>query len=118
SFLTPKVTVFDGQGRVVASSASSDPLCGDLTLQLSRVTPLATYYVQVEGATSDVFSVGSYQLRIDSIPLVNGLLGGLLNTTGTVVTGLLNVDLHTNDSFLTSSNLLANLGASLTQADS
>lgn len=55
-------------------------------------------------ARTDVFGVGGYKLSVDSLPGVTGLV----STTGGVVSdvlSLINVDLHTNDSFLTSSLL-------------
>jgi hypothetical protein len=109
SLVTPQVTVYNAAGQVVASAASTDPAGGDLTIQLSGVAPLGQYYVQVEGAgsdTSNVFRVGSYHLSIQSLPVVNQLLGGTTSTAQSVGSGLLNYDpLHLDSTILTASLL-------------
>jgi hypothetical protein len=68
SLLTPHLTVFDGAGNVVASTASTDPLNGNLLIHLDQVIANATFYAKVEGARSDVFGIGSYQLAINLHP--------------------------------------------------
>src|SRR5262249_7879287 len=73
SLLTPRVTVYDALGRTVASAVSTDPTGGNLVLKFNGL-PLATYYVKVEGASGDVFDVGSYRLNVQSLPVVNNLL--------------------------------------------
>lgn len=107
SLVTPKVTLYDAQGRVVASASSSDPDGGDLTINVSKLSLLSSYYVKVESAGA--FAVGSYRLRAEYIPLVNGLLGGLTSTVQSVGQTLTNNDLHTNDSLFTATNLLSGL---------
>lgn len=83
SLLTPSVTVYDQLGRVVGSAVSLDPTNNDLTVRLNWVSPLATYYVKVDGATADAFGVGAYQVVVDVInplaglPLLPNLLGPL-----------------------------------------
>src|SRR5262249_45147789 len=103
SLLTPRVKVYDSAGNLIASAVSTDPIGGGLAIPLSNVRPLGTYYVSVEGASGDVFDVGSYHLQIRSLPLVNSLTSTLTTTTQNTTTTLLNNDLHTNDSFLTAS---------------
>src|SRR5262245_50397176 len=109
SLLTPRVTIFDGSGHQVAAAASADPTSGGLTIRLENLRPLSTYYVQVSGASSDVFGIGSYQLTVSPLPLLNGILGGVTATVtyglGEVTNVLLNNDLHTNDSMATALNL-------------
>jgi hypothetical protein len=104
SLLTPRLTVYDGWGNVVASALSSGPLGGDVQITVPRLLPLGTYYVKVESGTNDVFGIGSYQLQIRGVPLVGALTGAL---TGAVqgVTGLLNNALPTNGSILTATLL-------------
>src|SRR5262249_26113898 len=97
----------DASGRVVASSASADPMNNDLSLRINSPLPLSTYYVKIEGATSSVFSVGSYHLEVKALPLVSTTTNQLSTTVSTVTTPLLNNDLDTNDSFLTASLLPA-----------
>jgi hypothetical protein len=65
SLLVPRLTVFDAQGNVVGATASTGPLSGDLAFAVPNLVPGATYYAKVEGATGDVFSVGSYNLVLD-----------------------------------------------------
>jgi hypothetical protein len=65
SLLTAKVSILDGQGNTVASTATTDPLNNDLSIAVPNYSASSTYYVKVEGATTDVFSVGSYVLRLN-----------------------------------------------------
>lgn len=105
SLATPRLTVYNAAKQAVATVAVTNPNQGNLEIHLNNLSLLSTYYVKVEGARSDVFGVGGYVLKVDSLPGVTGVVsttGGLVqDTTNT----LLNVDLHTNDSFLTSSLL-------------
>ncbi len=65
SLLTPKVTILDSNGNVVASAISTDPLNNNLSITLPNYSPSTTYYVKVEGSGTDVFSAGAYNLRLD-----------------------------------------------------
>ncbi|HYT92168.1 MAG TPA: matrixin family metalloprotease, partial [Gemmataceae bacterium] len=105
SLLVPSVTVYDSSQRVVGSAVSTDPLGGDLLVNVPQYNPLGTYYVKVQAATTDVFGVGGYGLQVRAIPLVSGLLGAVNTTVNTVSTVLANNDLHTNDTILTASLL-------------
>jgi hypothetical protein len=64
SLLTSRVTVLDGQGNVVASAVTTDPLGNNLSIDVADYQPSTTYFVKVEGAGSNVFSVGAYVLRL------------------------------------------------------
>jgi hypothetical protein len=64
SLLTPKVTVYDGFGNVVASASATSPVSGGVSVHLSRILLLQNYTIKVQGATGDAFSVGSYQLTV------------------------------------------------------
>lgn len=108
SLLTPRVTVYNSSGLVVGSAVASSSQNGGLALQINGAWPLSRYYVKVESGSSDVFGIGSYQLQVKTIPLVNNLLGGVTGTvsgTANTLGSLLNNDLHTNDSFLTATLL-------------
>ncbi len=111
SLVTPRVTVFDSTGRVIGSTETTDPTSGDLLLRLSNIRPLALYYVRVEGVGEELFRVGSYGLTIQSLTAVNSLLGSTFATVNDLGSILTNVDLHTNDSFLTATGLLGSLFA-------
>jgi hypothetical protein len=65
SLLVPRLTVYDGSGRVVDSALAPDPLHNDLTIHLDGVNAGDVYYVKVESGTDDVFGIGTYQLAID-----------------------------------------------------
>jgi hypothetical protein len=82
SLITPRVTVYNSAGQIVASASSTDPLGGDLTIRVNNVMPLANYYVKVEGASGTVFDVGSYGLQIYSLPLLTNFTSNLLSTLG------------------------------------
>src|SRR5262249_20932677 len=108
SLVTPKVTVYDASGRVLATASTTDPQAGGVTITLAKLSLLTTYYVKVEGARNDVFDIGAYQLNVKYVPLVNSLLGTttslLSNTVNAVGSTLMSVDLHANDAFATASS--------------
>jgi hypothetical protein len=66
SLLLPRLTVYDAAGNVVGSAVASDPLNNNLSLRIDHPAEDGTYYVKVEGATSDVFGIGRYRLNIDA----------------------------------------------------
>lgn len=105
SLASARITVYDSAQRVVGVSAATDPLKGGVAeVRIDKLLPLGTYYVKVEGATKDVFGIGSYRLEVGSVPL----LGGLTDAVGNVVdaiNGVVRDDLHTDDTILTA-NLL------------
>lgn len=104
SLLAPRVTVFNSAKNAIKTVQSTTPNGGNIEIRVGSLSLLSTYYVKVESARADVFGIGGYKLAVDSLPGVTGLV----STTGGVVsdfTSLINNDLHTNDSFLTSSLL-------------
>lgn len=111
SLLTPRATVFDAAGLIVAQAASTDPLQGGFVLHLSNVRPWSTYYVQVDGARTDIFGIGSYTMTIKELGFVNNLLGAGTSTVDYGLDAVNNVmidnDLYTNDSFTTATALPA-----------
>ncbi len=117
SLLTARVTVYNSSGRVVGSAVAADPLDNELSVRVSSVLPLGTYYVKVEGNGNDVFRIGSYQLEVESVPLVGGLTGAVAAATDAALELLANNDLHLNDSFLTAS-LLSGVTGLTTQTTS
>src|SRR5205823_2484867 len=79
SLLMPNLAVYDAAGHLVSSVSASDPLHGDLTLT-NNARPSSTYYLRIEGATSSVFGIGSYQLNLTNrYGLIS--LGTVLNLT-------------------------------------
>jgi hypothetical protein len=96
STLVGNVQVYNPIGQLVGSATATDPLTGNLTLQVSGGGLLGllggTYSVRVAGASSD-FGIGSYQLTV-SYRLSNGTLIGPL--TGTV-NGLLDLETNLNN---------------------
>jgi len=86
SLVTPRVTVYDAAGRVVASAVTTDPLNNDLSLRFKNSLFGGAYTVKVEGATDDVFGIGAYRLTVDTInldlvplPVVSALLTPILD---------------------------------------
>jgi hypothetical protein len=99
SLVTPTVSLYDSRGNLVSSATSSDPLGGDLTINVGRLSPLAKYTAVVKGA-GGAFDEGAYHLSIQAVPVVNSLLGSLTSTvTSTVQTVTSN--LPTNNTLLT-----------------
>lgn len=113
SLLNAKLTLLDSSGKV-AGTATADPQSGDLIIKVNQLQVLKTYYLKVESDNTDVFGIGSYHLSITLSPVLS-LLSSTVDSTVGAVAGLLNNDLHTNDSILTSS-LLAPLGTNQTDS--
>jgi Matrixin len=90
SLLAPSVTVYDKYGRVVASASSTDPTHNDLSLRFNSPLLGGTYYVKVDGATSDVFGMGGYRLAVDYLTLST-----ILAPLSPILSPVL--DLHTDD---------------------
>ncbi len=67
SLLAPKVTVRNAAGVVVATASASGPLDGGASVSLPGLVANQTYTIQVQGATGDVFSTGSYDLTVASL---------------------------------------------------
>src|SRR5262249_3263354 len=65
SLMVPTLSVFTADHKLVGTAAAAGPLHGDVSVRLDNVKPGETYYFKVEGATADVFDVGSYRLKID-----------------------------------------------------
>jgi hypothetical protein len=108
SLLTPSVTVYDANGTVVGSAVTTDPLQGGVAVHLNYVRPLSTYYVSVAGGQQNVFGIGSYQLTVHELPVVNslaGLLTGAVNQTVNTATTFLTNTLPLNGSVTTAMHL-------------
>ena len=64
SLLAPMVSVYDGQGNLLAT-ASSGTAYGDVaTVSLAGLVAGQTYVIMADGATDDVFGIGAYQLDV------------------------------------------------------
>lgn len=64
SMLSPKVTLHDDSGRVLATASDPGKWSADATARTSSLVPGRRYYAAVTGATNDVFAVGTYNLTI------------------------------------------------------
>ncbi len=64
SSLLAQVTVLNGNQQVLGSASASNPMNGNVTVRVPGSLLGGTYYVEVSGATTDVFSIGSYQLSV------------------------------------------------------
>ncbi|MDB5310924.1 MAG: Matrixin [Gemmataceae bacterium] len=72
SLFTPQVTILDGNGNAVVGAVAPGPLTNTLSITLPNYSPSTTYYVQVQGAGTDVFSAGAYNLRLNYSPVSYG----------------------------------------------
>lgn len=91
SLVTPRVTVYNSAGQIVAHGVSTNPLSNDVSLKFTNAPLGGTYRVKVEGANDDVFGIGAYHLTVDTqnltvpIPVVSSLFApiadGFLNDT-------------------------------------
>jgi hypothetical protein len=64
SLLAPRLSVLDAKGNVVGTAESQSDLGDTVTVHLDQSDPNATYYLKVQGATSDVFGIGSYGVAV------------------------------------------------------
>jgi hypothetical protein len=64
SLFTGRVTVYDAAQNVVGTAVATDPTANNLSVPVANYRAGATYYVRVEGAGADVFSVGAYNLQL------------------------------------------------------
>lgn len=64
SLLTPRMSVLDVDGNVVASTQSLDPRNNDLSLIVDQFRPGDVFFVRVEAARNDVFGIGAYHLEV------------------------------------------------------
>ncbi len=102
SQLLSRVSIYDSSYRLVASQAAVDPLDGDLVISIGGVRLFNKYFVKVESNTTDVFSSGSYHLKVGyGLSLTSGLLAPLHNIVN---------DLHVNDVLSAATQLLAQPG--------
>ena len=83
SLLVPRLSVYDANHQLVATTAAVDALHGDVAVTLDNVVHGAVYYFKVEGAADDVFGIGGYRLQVDSgavaqtqIAALNAMLNG------------------------------------------
>ena len=135
SLLVPKITVYNQAGQVIGAATATDPTGSVLSVTLNQVNWSDSIYFKVEGATDDVFRIGSYAVgitfdnRLDvaenvirqvlAAPLesVNGWFVDLAYLEP--VSTLLNYDLGLNDSTWLAWNMDALAGfASRTAYDS
>jgi hypothetical protein len=73
SLLEPKLTVYDASMNIVSSLNATSPLAGDLSAHLTFQAN-STYFIGVQGATSDIFAIGSYHLMVlpDQVVIPSG----------------------------------------------
>lgn len=64
SLLTPKVAVYDVANNLVATADAGSAYGSVATVNLSGLIPGQTYTILADGATTDVFGMGAYQLNI------------------------------------------------------
>jgi hypothetical protein len=62
SLLTPHLTVLDAKGNVIGDAEASSDFGDTVTVHLNESSSNATYYLEVRGATQDIFGIGSYGL--------------------------------------------------------
>jgi hypothetical protein len=95
SALQGKVQVFDANGQLLGSASATDPLGGNVAVNIFPVLTGKTYYVAVSSsaAVGSPFAVGGYNLSI-----VDTFVSGLTNAIPTNLLAGPTLDLHTNDS--------------------
>jgi hypothetical protein len=64
SLLTPHLSLVDAKGNVLSDTSAASDFGDTVTLRIPKSDPNATYYLKVQGATSDIFGIGSYGLAV------------------------------------------------------
>jgi Matrixin len=64
SLLSPSVSVFDTSQTSLDSQANPAAWGNNVQATVATVSPSATYYIAVTGATADVFATGAYRLDV------------------------------------------------------
>ncbi len=62
SLLSPKISIVDSSGNVLASQGNAGAWSDSVSAQITNVTPGQRYFIEVTGATNDAFAAGEYQL--------------------------------------------------------
>jgi hypothetical protein len=98
SLLQARLTVFDDEGHIVATTVASDPLQGNLTLHINNAVAHDRYFIKVEAAQSNVFGIGAYRLQVvPDNPDAQNRLNQVLQS--------FQQQLHTNDTLDTATHL-------------
>jgi hypothetical protein len=64
SLLAPQLSLEDSGGHVLAEAQAESDMGDVVTVHLDQSDPNATYYLKVQGATSDVFGIGGYGVAV------------------------------------------------------
>jgi hypothetical protein len=64
SLLTTKLTILDSKGNVLGQAQAASDFGDTVTVHLDQSSSNQTYYIEVQGATQDVFGIGSYGLAV------------------------------------------------------
>jgi Matrixin len=83
SLLTPHLTILDSNGSVLGDAEASSDFGDTVTVHLNQSSPQSTYFIEVQGATQDVFGIGAYGLAA-TFDSANTVSAANLNT---VLTG-------------------------------
>jgi len=105
SLLTPKLTVYDANGNLVASAITTDPLAGGVSVKLSNVSSNSKFYFKVEGSQSGVFGIGAYRLKVESGQISQVLIAALDKVFSRSSLSIPDDDHGANDTLATAKNL-------------
>ncbi len=64
SLLTTKLTIVDSKGDVLGQAQAASDIGDTVTVHLDQSSSNQTYYIEVQGATQDLFAIGSYGLAV------------------------------------------------------
>lgn len=65
SLLAPKLSVYDASGNFVTSADAGGNYGGYVTVELAGLSAGQSYYLVADGATSDAFGMGAYQISVE-----------------------------------------------------
>ena len=106
SAMTGQLAVFDAYGRPVAYKTATDPLSGNLNVQVPGLALSPYYTVAVAGNRPDVFGQGTYELSVTQKPLLSLDLGLNVSLLGISVLSSPVSDNSLNETLSTATSLL------------
>lgn len=75
SLLTPTLSVYDAAGDLVATQSASSPFSNNVSVTLTNVGPLSTYYFEVSDGGTSTFGIGVYVVQVSYQYATSSIVG-------------------------------------------
>jgi hypothetical protein len=113
SLLEPTVSIYNSHGRPLTTQAATSPFSNDVSVTRDTVWANGTYYIEVSGASGDLFAIGAYSVQIS----YTNLLGSIVGIVPSLLPGVVNTANHANTSIATATTLTTPSATTLFQAN-